>query len=120
LWSGSQQIGRAAFKVPNGVAGPRELLDASLHLMRAMIKVWAQLVSIRPVGSWVEGACHHRSTISSVSILTVASVTVPASAVQISPSSSTPLFTKLAVEGKTDGWFFRTNPAYVLQARLKK
>jgi branched-chain amino acid transport system substrate-binding protein len=35
-------------------------------------------------------------------------VTAPAGVVQISPASSTPSFTKLAMEGKTKGWFLRT------------
>ncbi|MGA7409637.1 MAG: ABC transporter substrate-binding protein [Bryobacteraceae bacterium] len=48
------------------------------------------------------------STISSVSLPMVTSVTAPAGVVQISPASSTPSFTKLAMEGKTNGWFFRT------------
>jgi len=48
------------------------------------------------------------SIISSVSIPIMTAVTAPAGVVQISPASSTPSFTKLAMEGKTKGWFFRT------------
>lgn len=55
------------------------------------------------------------SIISSVSIPMVTSVTAPAGVVQISPASSTPSFTKLAVAGKTNGWFFRTITGDALQ-----
>jgi ABC-type branched-subunit amino acid transport system substrate-binding protein len=55
------------------------------------------------------------STISSVSMPMVTSVTAPAGVVQISPASSTPSFTKLAAEGKTNGWFFRTITGDALQ-----
>jgi branched-chain amino acid transport system substrate-binding protein len=55
------------------------------------------------------------SIISSVSIPMVTSVTAPAGVVQISPASSTPSFTKLAAQGKTNGWFFRTITADALQ-----
>ncbi len=55
------------------------------------------------------------SIISSVSIPIATSVTVPSAVVQISPASSTPSFTKLGMEGKTKGWFFRTITADALQ-----
>jgi ABC-type branched-subunit amino acid transport system substrate-binding protein len=55
------------------------------------------------------------STISSVTTPIVTSVTAPAGVVQISPASSTPSLTKLAVEGKTGGWFFRTITGDALQ-----
>jgi len=55
------------------------------------------------------------SIISSVTIPMVTAVTAPAGVVQISPASSTPSLTKLAVEGKTKGWFFRTITADSLQ-----
>jgi ABC-type branched-subunit amino acid transport system substrate-binding protein len=48
------------------------------------------------------------SVISSVTVPMVTSVTAPAGVVQISPASSTPSLTKLAMQGKTNGWFFRT------------
>jgi ABC-type branched-subunit amino acid transport system substrate-binding protein len=48
------------------------------------------------------------SVISSVTVPIVTSVTAPSGVVQISPASSTPSLTKLAMEGKTKGWFFRT------------
>ena len=55
------------------------------------------------------------SIISSVSVPMATSVTAPAGVVQISPASSTPSFTKLGIEGKTKGWFFRTITADALQ-----
>jgi branched-chain amino acid transport system substrate-binding protein len=55
------------------------------------------------------------SIISSVSIPIVTSVTAPAGIVQISPASSTPSLTQLAMQGKTKGWFFRTITADSLQ-----
>ena len=55
------------------------------------------------------------SIISSVSIPMATAVTVPAGVVQISPASSTPSFTKLGMQGKTNGWFFRTITADSLQ-----
>jgi branched-chain amino acid transport system substrate-binding protein len=55
------------------------------------------------------------SIISSVTIPMVTSVTAPSGIVQISPASSTPSLTKLAMEGKTNGWFFRTITADSLQ-----
>jgi branched-chain amino acid transport system substrate-binding protein len=47
------------------------------------------------------------SIISSVTVPMVTSVTVPAGVLQISPASSTPALTKLAMQGKTNSWFFR-------------
>jgi branched-chain amino acid transport system substrate-binding protein len=55
------------------------------------------------------------SVISSVTVPIVTSVTAPAGVVQISPASSTPSLTKLAVLGKTNGWFFRTITGDALQ-----
>jgi ABC-type branched-subunit amino acid transport system substrate-binding protein len=55
------------------------------------------------------------SIISSVSIPMATAVTAPAGVVQISPASSTPSFTKLGMQGKTNGWFFRTITADSLQ-----
>jgi branched-chain amino acid transport system substrate-binding protein len=53
--------------------------------------------------------------ISSVSIPIVTSVTGPAGVVQISPASSSPTLTRLATEGQTRGWFFRTITSDALQ-----
>ncbi len=55
------------------------------------------------------------SIISSVSVPIATSVTAPDGVVQISPASSTPSFTKLGMQGKTNGWFFRTITADALQ-----
>jgi ABC-type branched-subunit amino acid transport system substrate-binding protein len=68
-----------------------------------------QLVDLKKVPAIIGG------TISSVSIPMVTSVTAPAGVVQISPASSTPSLTKLAIEGKTNGWFFRTITGDALQ-----
>ncbi len=51
---------------------------------------------------------------SSLAMLT--SVTVPSKIVQIAPASSSPTFTTLAKEGKTEGRFFRTLPSDALGA----
>jgi ABC-type branched-subunit amino acid transport system substrate-binding protein len=51
---------------------------------------------------------------SSLAMLT--SVTVPSKIVQITPASSSPSFTQLAKDGKTDGRFFRTFPSDALGA----
>jgi branched-chain amino acid transport system substrate-binding protein len=53
--------------------------------------------------------------ISSVSIPIVTSVTGPGGVVQISPASSSPTLTRLAAEGQTRGWFFRTITSDALQ-----
>ena len=68
-----------------------------------------QLVDLKKVPAIIGGI------ISSVSIPIVTSVTGPAGVVQISPASSSPTLTKLAVEGKTNGWFFRTITSDALQ-----
>lgn len=43
------------------------------------------------------------------------SVVVPSKVVMITPTATSPVFTQLAKEGKTDGWFFRTAPSDALQ-----
>ena len=68
-----------------------------------------QLVDLKKVPAIIGGI------ISSVSIPMVTSVTGPAGVVQISPASTSPSLTKLAVEGKTGGWFFRTITSDALQ-----
>ncbi len=68
-----------------------------------------QLVDLKKVPALIGGI------ISSVSIPIVTSVTGPAGVVQISPASTSPTLTKLAVEGKTNGWFFRTITSDALQ-----
>ena len=68
-----------------------------------------QLVDLKKVPAIIGGI------ISSVSIPIVTSVTGPAGVVQISPASTSPTLTKLAVEGKTGGWFFRTITSDALQ-----
>ena len=68
-----------------------------------------QLVDLKKTPAIIGGI------ISSVSIPMVTSVTAPAGVVQISPASSSPSLTKLALEGKTGGWFFRTITSDALQ-----
>jgi ABC-type branched-subunit amino acid transport system substrate-binding protein len=68
-----------------------------------------QLVDLKKVPAIIGGI------ISSVSIPIVTSVTAPAGVVQISPASTSPTLTKLASEGKTNGWFFRTITSDALQ-----
>ena len=55
------------------------------------------------------------SIISSVTVPMVTAVTAPAGVLQISPASSTPALTKLAMQGKTNSWFFRTITSDSLQ-----
>jgi len=53
---------------------------------------------------------------SGVSMAILTSVTAPGKVVQISPASTSPAFTQLAAEGKTDGYWFRTAPSDALQS----
>ncbi len=55
------------------------------------------------------------SVISSVTVPMVTSVTTPAGVVQISPASSTPSLTQLAMRNKANNWFFRTITSDSLQ-----
>ncbi len=52
---------------------------------------------------------------SGVSAAILTSVTAPSKVVQISPASTSPTFTELAEQGKTDGYWFRTTPSDALQ-----
>src|SRR3546814_11658476 len=52
---------------------------------------------------------------SGVSAAILTSVTAPSKVVLISPSSTSPTFTKLAKEGKTGGYWFSTTPSDALQ-----
>ena len=52
---------------------------------------------------------------SGVSAAMLTSVTVPSKVVLISPASTSPTFTQLAKDGKTDGYWFRTTPSDALQ-----
>ncbi len=68
-----------------------------------------QLVDLKKVPAIIGGI------ISSVSIPMVTAVTATVGVVQISPASSSPSLTKLAADGKTGGWFFRTITSDALQ-----
>lgn len=94
-----------------GVAGCKlgfDLRDAQSQGSVAVDQA-RQLVDLKKVPAIIGGI------ISSVSIPIVTSVTGPAGVVQISPASSSPTLTKLATEGKTGGWFFRTITSDALQ-----
>lgn len=94
-----------------GAAGCRLAVDVRDAQSQGAVAVDAarQLVDIRKVPAIIGGV------ISSVSMPIVTSVTGPAGVVQISPASSSPSLTKLAQEGKTGGWFFRTITSDALQ-----
>jgi branched-chain amino acid transport system substrate-binding protein len=68
-----------------------------------------QLVDLRKTPVIIGGI------ISSVSIPIVTSVTAPAGVVQVSPASTSPTLTRMAAEGQTKGWFFRTITSDALQ-----
>ena len=94
-----------------GVAGCKlafDLRDAQSQGSVAVDQA-RQLVDLKKTPAIIGGI------ISSVSIPMVTSVTAPAGVVQISPASSSPTLTKLALEGKTGGWFFRTITSDALQ-----
>jgi len=94
-----------------GIAGGRlafDLRDAQSQGSVAVDQA-RQLVDLRRVPAIIGGI------ISSVSIPIVTSVTGPAGVVQISPASSSPTLTRLATEGQTRGWFFRTITSDALQ-----
>ena len=94
-----------------GIAGCRlafDLRDAQSQGSVAVDQA-RQLVDLKKVPAIIGGI------ISSVSIPIVTSVTGPAGVVQISPASSSPTLTRLAVDGKTNGWFFRTITSDALQ-----
>jgi branched-chain amino acid transport system substrate-binding protein len=94
-----------------GVAGCKLEADVRDAQSQGALAVDAarQLVDIKKVPAIIGGI------ISSVSIPIVTSVTGPGGIVQISPASSSPTLTKLAQEGKTGGWFFRTITSDALQ-----
>lgn len=52
---------------------------------------------------------------SGVSAAVLTAVTAPGHVVQISPASTSPTFTQLAMDGKTGGYWFRTTPSDALQ-----
>lgn len=94
-----------------GIAGCRlafDLRDAQSQGSVAVDQA-RQLVDLKKVPAIIGGI------ISSVSIPIVTSVTGPAGVVQISPASSSPTLTRMALEGKTNGWFFRTITSDALQ-----
>jgi branched-chain amino acid transport system substrate-binding protein len=94
-----------------GIAGCRlgfDLRDAQSQGSVAVDQA-RQLVDLRRVPAIIGGI------ISSVSIPIVTSVTGPAGIVQISPASSSPTLTRMAAEGQTRGWFFRTITSDALQ-----
>ena len=94
-----------------GVAGCKlafDLRDAQSQGSVAVDQA-RQLVDLKKVPAIIGGI------ISSVSIPMVTSVTGPAGVVQISPASSSPTLTRLAADGKTNGWFFRTITSDALQ-----
>jgi branched-chain amino acid transport system substrate-binding protein len=96
---------------PGGIAGCRlgfELRDSQSQGSVAVDQA-RQLVDLRRVPAVIGGI------ISSVSIPIVTSVTGAAGVVQISPASSSPTLTRLAAEGQTRGWFFRTITSDALQ-----
>jgi branched-chain amino acid transport system substrate-binding protein len=68
-----------------------------------------QLVDLKRVPAIIGGI------ISSVSLPVLTSVTAPANVVQISPASSSPTLTRIALEGKANGIFFRTITSDALQ-----
>jgi branched-chain amino acid transport system substrate-binding protein len=94
-----------------GIAGCRlafEVRDAQSQGAVAVDQA-RQLVDLKKVPALIGGI------ISSVSIPVVTSVTAPAGVVQISPASTSPTLTRLANEGTTKGWFFRTITSDALQ-----
>ena len=94
-----------------GIAGCQlafELRDAQSQGSVAVDQA-RQLVDLRKTPAIIGGI------ISSVSIPIVTSVTAPAGVVQISPASSSPTLTRMAAEGQTKGWFFRTITSDALQ-----
>lgn len=94
-----------------GIAGCRLALEVRDAQSQGSVAVdqARQLVDLKKVPAIIGGI------ISSVSIPIVTSVTAAAGVVQISPASSSPTLTKLAAEGKTGGWFFRTITSDALQ-----
>ncbi len=94
-----------------GVAGCRLAIDLRDAQSQGTVAVdqARQLVDLRRVPAILGGI------ISSVSIPMLTSVTAQAGVVQISPASSSPTLTRIAVEGKSNGIFFRTITSDALQ-----
>jgi ABC-type branched-subunit amino acid transport system substrate-binding protein len=94
-----------------GIAGCKLAFDVRDAQSQGSVAVdqARQLVDLKKVPAIIGGI------ISSVSIPIVTSVTGPAGVVQISPASTSPTLTKLAADGKTNGWFFRTITSDALQ-----
>ncbi|MFO0986941.1 MAG: ABC transporter substrate-binding protein [Alphaproteobacteria bacterium] len=93
----------------NGCAFKGELRDDQTQASVAVDQA-KQLVDISRVPVLVG------SITSAASLAMLTSVTVPSKIVQITPASSSPTFTTLAKEGKTEGRFFRTFPSDALGA----
>jgi ABC-type branched-subunit amino acid transport system substrate-binding protein len=103
-----------AFKEINeagGAAGCQLAMDLRDSQSQGPIAVdqARQLVELRHVPAIIGGI------ISSTSIPILTSVTAPAGVVQISPTSSSPVLTRIAREGKANGIFFRTITSDALQ-----
>jgi ABC-type branched-subunit amino acid transport system substrate-binding protein len=103
-----------AFKDLNaagGVAGCQLVLDLRDAQSQGTVAVdqARQLVDLKKVPAILGGI------ISSVSIPVLTSVTADAGVVQISPASSSPTLTRIAMEGKARGMFFRTITSDALQ-----
>ncbi len=103
-----------AFRDINGAGGAAgcqlalDLRDAQSQGAVAVDQA-RQLVDLRKVPAIIGGI------ISSVSIPILTSVTADAGVVQISPASSSPTLTRIAMEGKSKGVFFRTITSDALQ-----
>jgi len=94
-----------------GIAGCRLAIDLRDDQSQSSVGVdqTRQLVDLKRVPAIIG------SVISSVTMPMVTSVTAPAHVVQISPASSTPSLTKLAIQNKANNWFFRTITSDSLQ-----
>lgn len=94
-----------------GIAGCKLAIDLRDDQSQGSIGVdqTRQLVDLKKVKAVIGGV------ISSVTVPMVTSVTGPSHIVQISPASSTPSLTKLAIQNKGNNWFFRTITSDSLQ-----
>ncbi len=93
-----QELNKAAG--PQGIAGCELVLDLRDDQGEGSVGVdqARQLVDLRKVPAIIG------SIISSVTVPMVTAVTAPAGVLQISPASSTPALTKLAMQGKTNSF----------------
>ena len=106
-----------AFRDLNAAAGPAGIAGCQLaHEVRdsqsqgaVAVDQARQLVDLRKTPVIIG------SIISSDTIPMATSVTAPAGVVQVSPASSSPTLTRMANEGQTKGWFFRTITSDALQ-----